>query len=247
MKANPELLVSRRSSQPRGLHAQIVRQIGLWITQGQYKPGQTLPDEEKLAKQLDVSRTVIREAIKVLSAKGLVESRPRRGTTVLPFEDWSMLDPDVLAWQESSLPRFEFFRNLTEVRRVVEPAAAAYAAQRAEKNQLENIANALACMKAALDDVDAYRKADLSFHVSILQACRNPFLQPVAHAIGATLMPSLVVTNPDPKRNRRSIPFHVRIFEAIQARDHEAARRAMQVHLDDTWSRIEHAADTKPD
>jgi len=230
-----------RSLSQRNLHDQVVRSIGLKITRGDYEPGQSLPDEETLVQQLDVSRTVIREAAKTLAAKGLVESRPRRGTTVRPFEDWNMLDPDVLSWHEVSQPGIQFFRSLTEVRRVVEPSAASFAAERASDSQVGAIEDALAHMKATLGDVEAYMTADLRFHVAILTACRNPFLLPVSHAIGAVMMSSLMVTNRRPEMNRTSLPFHERIFEAIAARDAEASRRAMLIHLDDTLLRIERA------
>ena len=230
-----------RSVSRRGLYDHVVREIGIQIAGGNYEPGQTLPDEETLVQQLDVSRTVIREATKSLSAKGLVESRPRRGTVVRSFEDWNMLDPDVLSWQEASQPGAEFLFNLTEVRGVVEPSAASFAAERATESQVKAIEDALAGMKDALDDAQAFMAADLRFHVAILSACRNPFLQPVGHAIGAALMSSLVVTNRNPERNRISLPFHERIFEEICARDAEAARRAMQAHMDHTWSRIDAA------
>lgn len=242
-------MTTLRSVSRRGLHDRVVREIGLQIARGHYQPGQALPDEETLVQQLDVSRTVIREATKVLSAKGVVESRPRRGTIVLPLEHWNMLDPDVLSWQEASRPRIEFFRCLTEVRRVVEPSAASFAAERATDTQLRAIQDALSGMKAAVDDIHAYRAADLSFHVAVLAACRNPFLQPVAHAIGAVLMSSLTLTNRKPEMNRISLPFHEHIFEAIRAGDSEAARRAMLTHLDDTSSRLEGAvgqAEEKP-
>jgi DNA-binding FadR family transcriptional regulator len=216
-----------------------VDEIGLRITRGDFEPGQVLPDEDKLAAELDVSRTVIREATKVLLAKGMVETRPRRGTSVRPFEAWNMLDPDVLAWQEASRPGPQFFRNLTEVRRIVEPAAAALAAERATATEMRAVEAAYVAMKDGVDETQAFRAADLKFHAAILVASRNPFLQPVANAIGAVLMSSLMVTNRNPATNRNSLPFHARVLEAIRSRNPEAARRAMQSHLDDTWLRIE--------
>ncbi len=248
-KTDATLSMTPPSSARRGLHGHVVHEIGLRIARGDFGPGQALPDEDTLAQQLDVSRTVIREATKVLSAKGIVETRPRRGTTIRPFGSWNMLDPDVLSWQEASRPGLQFFRYLTEVRRIVEPPAAALAAERATDTDIRSIENALAGMEAGLDDAQAFMQADLDFHATILAASRNPFLQPVAHAISAVMMSSLMVTNRDPAMNRASLPLHGPILEAIRTGDADAAHSAMQIHLDDTWSRIEDAtreADESP-
>src|SRR6187399_3464470 len=123
-------MIKRRTYPRRGLHGAVVHEIGVRIVDGQLQPGETLPDNGFLGEP-DVSRTVVREAIKVLAAKGLVESRPKTGTRVRAPESWNLLDPDVLAWQQEGTPQPVFLRKLTEVRLIVEPAAAELAAQRA--------------------------------------------------------------------------------------------------------------------
>src|SRR5947209_10892524 len=127
-----------------GLHGQIVHAIGRQIVSGAVRPGEVL----SLPEGLPASRTVLREAIKVLAAKGLVESRPKTGTRVRAPQSWNQLDPDVLAWQQEGMPQPAFLRKLTEVRLIVEPAAAERAAQRARPA-------ALAALDAAFGDMEA--------------------------------------------------------------------------------------------
>src|SRR5260221_2134444 len=117
------------SYQGRGLHGQIVEQMGVRIVGGAYPAGAPLFSEQ-LEREFDVSKTVVREALKVLSAKGLVESRQKRGTLVRPRSDWSLLDSDMLRWQRGVEPDVGFLENLAEVRAIIEPAAARLAAQR---------------------------------------------------------------------------------------------------------------------
>src|SRR5688572_13187820 len=145
---------------PRGgLHGQIVHDIGRRILSGEIRPGELLPTP------LRASRTVLREAIKVLAAKGLVESRPKTGTRVRPPDSWNLLDPDVLAWQQEGMPQPAFLRKLTEVRFIVETAAAELAAQRARAPQLALLNAAFRDMRAALArkpaDYEAFDQADI--------------------------------------------------------------------------------------
>src|SRR5689334_2106606 len=164
----------------RGLHGQVVHDIGLRIVRGELRPGDVVvPDEGDIG----ASRTVVREAIKVLAAKGLVAPRPKTGTRVRPRRDWNLLDPDVLAWRLESDPGQDFFRDLSEVRRLLEPAAARIAALRAAPGIAEPLARHLAAMEAALDDPDGYIEADVAFHGAILEGCGNELLE----QLGGTL------------------------------------------------------------
>src|SRR5882762_613163 len=125
-----------RSQYPeQSLHGRIVHAIGRRILSGDLRPGELLPAEPELG----ASRTVVREAVKVLAAKGLVESRPKTGTRVRPPASWNLLDPDVLAWQQEGTPQPIFLRKLTEVRLIVEPAAAELAARRARAPELTTL------------------------------------------------------------------------------------------------------------
>ena len=125
--------------QPAGIHAGVVQGIGRRIVRGELAAGEILPEQGELSRMLGVSRTVIREATKVLAAKGLVESRSKRGTVVLPRSDWRLLDPDVLAWLSEAGLDPEFLRGMFEVRRIIEPAVARLAAERATPEELAAI------------------------------------------------------------------------------------------------------------
>jgi DNA-binding FadR family transcriptional regulator len=183
---------------------------------------------------------VLREALNVLSGKGLLDARPKRGTVVRPRSEWSQLDPVVLGWRGSdgTVRQAKYLgRSLDhwmEVRRIIEPAAAALAAQRHSAKNLARIAAADTAMAQAGGAVQAFMDADLAFHVACLEATHNEFLLPIAHAIRTELMTSMRVTNRDPEENQKvSLPLHSAIRDALAARDPQAARSAMQPHLDD--------------
>ena len=160
-----------------------------------------LPNESDLSTQFSVSRTALREAIKVLAAKGLVESRPKTGTRVRPRGEWNMLDPDLLAWQFATQPMEQLAKDLFEIRQIIEPAAAAMAAERADEDQRKAISGAFADMEAAPDG-DASVEPDLRFHQSILAASNNEFLQPLGALIETAMASSFRITNNDLGRCR---------------------------------------------
>lgn len=230
----------------RGLKDQLVDAIGSDIVAGRYAPGALLPSESDLLARFSVSRTVLREAIMVLSAKGLIEARQKRGTIVRPALDWNQLDPSVIGWSGDPVPDLnsrelaERLDQLIEVRHIVEPAAAALAAQRGTEEDLERMRFAYAAMEAAGADVQAFMAADLSFHIACLRASRNNFLLPIAHAIRTAMVTSLRVTASDPQANHQiSLPLHRAILDAVLARDPKAAIKAMTYHLEDTRIRRE--------
>jgi DNA-binding FadR family transcriptional regulator len=223
----------------RNLREQLVEQIGGDIVQGRMKPGEALPNEEELLSRYSVSRTVLREALNVLSGKGLLDAKPRRGTIVRPRSEWSQLDPEILGWRDHATePAGNSPDHLMELRRIIEPSAAALAARRATAEDRTAIAAAYQDMVLAGDNVAAFVNADVWFHVVCLRAARNEFLLPVAHAIRASLAASMRITNRDTEQNRTvTLPLHKAICDAILDRDAERARDAMQAHLDDTERR----------
>jgi len=222
----------RKTFSRRSLHGQIAYDIGTRIVRGDILPGTVLPNESDLSNQFSVSRTALREAIKVLAAKGLVESRPKTGTRVRPRGEWNMLDPDLLAWQFATQPMERLAKNLFEIRQIIEPAAAAMAAERADDSQREAISRAFADMEAAPDG-DASVEPDLRFHQSILAASNNEFLQPLGALIETAMASSFRITNNAPGALQVSLPLHCAVRDAILAREPEAARRAMRVLLED--------------
>jgi DNA-binding FadR family transcriptional regulator len=228
------------SGYPRGgLHGQIVHSIGRRILRGDIQPGELLP----LDSGLPASRTVQREAIKVLAAKGLVESRPKTGTRVRPRQSWNLLDPDVLAWQREGAPPAAFLRKLTEVRGVVEPAAAELAGERASARELAVIEEAYRDMASALAgreaDYDAFDLADMRFHRAILQACHNDLLEQMSSVVFRALLVSFRATSRLPGSARASLPRHAAILDAIRGRDARGAARAMQRLVQGTAREIE--------
>jgi GntR family galactonate operon transcriptional repressor len=214
---------------PRGgLHGQIVHAIGRQILTGKIRPGEVLPAQPGLP----ASRTVLREAIKVLAAKGLVESRPKTGTRVRPRHNWHLLDPDVMAWQQDGPPSVAFLQKLTEVRLIVEPAAAERAAQRASAGDIQTIDEAYRDMEGALsggpEDFEAFDRADRRFHQAIVRACGNDLLERMSHVVVSALLVSFHATSRLPGRAKASLPLHRAILEAIRDGQARVAEKAMR-------------------
>jgi DNA-binding FadR family transcriptional regulator len=222
----------------RGLHGEVVHRIGLMILRGELQPGDPLPSEEELRAELAISRTVLRESVKVLAAKGLVEARPKTGTRVRARSAWNLLDPDVLAWRSEASPDGGFFRNVVELRRIVEPQAARLAAERADDEEIAALAAAFAEMEATVNDPDAYLEPDLRFHELILQACHNELLAQMASTI-RTVFRALFVASRTRNSLRRGTPLHGAIVDAIAAHDGAAAEAAMQTLIEDAAGELE--------
>jgi DNA-binding FadR family transcriptional regulator len=221
------------------LCGQVVHELGCRIVRGDVQPGETLPQEVTLCEELGVSRTVVREAVKVLAAKGMVDSRPKRGTVVRAMAAWSYLDPEVLRWRTETDPDGYHLAHLTELRQAVEPAAAAMAAERATDQQIDLISQACDDMAASVDSVEEFVDADQRFHVQVLYASGNPFFAPIAHVVSSALLSSLRVTNRKPADNATSVPVHQRVLKAIRSRAPAKAETAMRRLLSDAATRIE--------
>lgn len=224
----------------RNLHGQVVKALGHGVLGGAYPAGKLLPNEEELCRTLDVSRTALREAIKVLAAKGLLESRPRVGTWVRPQASWNMLDPDVLAWRCATGPDAQFLRHLTEMREIIEPAAAALAARNRSPAQLEALELAFQSMASAAD-VNAWVLADLAFHSAVLQATNNPLLVPLAAIIGSALESLLGITARQAGDFKDALPDHRKVLDAIREGDAQRALHRMSVMLSDTRDLMQRA------
>jgi len=214
----------------RGVHGQTVEVLAQRILNGQLAEGATL-DIVALQSEFDVSLTVLREALRVLAAKGMVDARPKRGTFVRPRADWSLLDGDVLRWQFARQDRPSLFEDLHELRSIVEPGAASLAAARATDDDLTALDHALDAMAAAGDDAGAAVAADLSFHRALLAATHNELVlrMEVLIETGLAERDRMVHGNAgttDP------VPSHRAVVEAIQQRDPALAARAMGKLLD---------------
>lgn len=223
----------------KNVHGNTVDYLGEAIVAGRYAAGASIPPEPILGEQLGVSRTVIREAVKSLIAKGLVTTGPKVGTRVLPEEQWNWFDPDVIAWQAKAGLSPEFLRDLMDLRRVVEPAALRLAAQRATPEDIAKVAAALEGMKRGLKEGGDYIKYDLQFHQGLLQACRNRMLIQMSKALGALLRTGFELTARKKGGPANSIPLHQAVLDAVIARDPAKAEKAILVLIDGAHQDIE--------
>jgi DNA-binding FadR family transcriptional regulator len=221
----------RHLPQRKSLHGRIVQELGMDIVSGRVQPGQRLPAEAELCERYGVSRPVLREATRVLVAKGLVISKPRVGSVVKPRAQWHMLDPDVLFWTLSTIPEGEFFHSLMTVRRIIEPAAAALAATAATPEDLDQIAAAYDRMEHA-STAAALLEPDLEFHRAIMAATHNDMLAYIGNMLSLALSESIKLTSRHPDTHALSLPRHKAILTAIQSRDPLGARHASLVQLE---------------
>ncbi|WP_407664118.1 FadR/GntR family transcriptional regulator [Microvirga alba] len=209
----------------------VVDQIGLQIVQGALAPGAPLPNADDWSAKLGVSRTVLREAIKVLAGKGLIETRPKTGTRVRPRSDWNFLDPYVLTWCYAGGERNDV-RALFELRRTIEPAAAGLAAERATAEQIQDLEAVLLEMEKYADDGERFAEPDLVFHQTILRMTGNELIGSLAAVIETALLMSFRLSNDNPHGQRPSLPLHRKVADRIAARDSDGARKALETLLD---------------
>jgi len=217
----------------RNLHGHVVQVLGQRIVSGAIKQGEVLPPEATMAEEMDVSRTSLREAMKVLSAKGLVEARPKVGTRVRDARFWSQLDADVLAWRCASMPTADFVQKLSEMREIIEPAAAASAANHRSVTQLKRMQTAFDAMEAA-HDPEAWTTADIDFHEAILAATGNELLISLFSVIETALSSYFTMSAHTAANFKYSLPQHRAVLHAIREKDAEAAQKAMLKVISDT-------------
>ena len=215
----------------RNLTYGLLESLGRAIVTGVYE-AQPFPTEAELARQHQVSRSVTREAVKMLTAKGLLSARPRQGTSVQPSRQWNLFDTDVLRWLLERTFSVDLLRQFNELRVAIEPEAAALAAVYADDSQREAIAAGLERMKAAEEGRDDTLDADIAFHVAVLRASGNPFYGQFRDVVSTALRTSIRFTNRF-KGHSASVPEHEAVKDAIFARKPEEARRTMRGIIDD--------------
>ena len=216
----------------RNVHGHIVDRLGEAVVSGQYAVGESLPPEPLLCEEFGVSRTVIRESVKSLVAKGLLVTGPKLGTRVLAEEQWNWFDPDVVGWHSRAGLTPEFLRDLQELRRVIEPAAVAMAAQRATPEDIAEIETAYAGMKHAIEHGGDYVTNDLRFHQGLLRACHNRMMVQMSKALGALLRTSFEISTTRPDGTALSLPLHRAVLDAVIARSPQKAEKAVLVLID---------------
>jgi len=216
----------------RNLLGQALDRMGQDIVSGRHPIGSSLPAEPLLCEALGVSRTVVREAVKSLVAKGLLVTGPKLGTRVLPQTCWNWFDADVVRWTVRGGLTRTVLRDLQELRRVVEPAAVRLAAERATAADVGELEAAYAGMKLAIEEGGDYVHSDLRFHQGLLRACGNRMLAHMGTALGALLRTSFELSTARPDGALLSLPLHRAVLDAVIARKPDAAERAILVLID---------------
>ncbi|MEL0634875.1 MULTISPECIES: FadR/GntR family transcriptional regulator [Pseudoalteromonas] len=213
----------RSNAMSPSLPVQVAKELGRRIVAGTYTPGTLIDDENRLAERFQVSRVVVRDAVKILVGKGLLDVRRGIGTRVKTRDNWALLDDDVLAWHLSAPLNPEFLTQLMEFRLAFEPKAASVAAQRATPEDVKAIENALNEMQSSVSDLDKFVIADAHFHGAILRASHNELFISMECVIFSALLVSIKVTNQSAESNHASIPFHKEVFDAIAKGDSDKA------------------------
>lgn len=221
----------------------IMRRIAADILTGRIAVGTSLPPESEMAATLGVSRSVVREALKVLAAKGFLQSKPRVGTVIRDSEHWNLLDQEVMEWHGPTLFDRKLLDAMLETRTAFEPFVAQLAASRASLRELADLESALVGMSEAGDDTEAFSRADIEFHRALYGAAHNPFLQRIGNLVDAALKYSIETTAESTTQQRaEAVSRHRAVIEALRVRDGNAAEAATREIIKQAATDIELAA-----
>ena len=218
----------------------LVESLGQSIVTGEYGPDRPFPNEAELAAQSGASRSVTREAVKMLTAKGLLAARPRQGTSVEPESHWNLFDPDVLRWHLDRKFSLDLLLNFTEIRLAIEPTAARLAALKADSAAISGIEQGMARMRAAAAGRDEGLAADIAFHVAVMKGAANPFYAQMSDMVSVALRISIRFTNALAGR-QPNLEAHQAVLDAIKARDPDAAASRMTAIVVDVMGLIHKA------
>ena len=226
-----DLAAARTGYRLRGLQGRLINSIGSAIVTGRYQPGEYLPVDRELCEHYTASRPTIREVIRILEAKGLVQTKQKSGTCVNPSRLWSLVDPDVLGWFTVATLSDELLRDLVELCQIIEPAAAKLAAGRASLADISGIEKAYEAMAAATTRMPAYARADAVFHLSIFAASHNALLWNLSHVVSGVLRLSFELSqetlNGSNNTIARDLAAHREVLKAISRGDGGDAEAAM--------------------
>lgn len=215
------------------LPTQLANLIGRRILNGELRPGDQLPPETELLQETGVSRTTMREAVKLLVSKGLVEAKPKSGTRVRPSTEWSLLDPTVLRWQFDSRDDLHELLLLFEIRRLIEPEAAALAAARSSKAHSKAIGAAYDALAISSETQINLIEADVAFHLAVLKAAENKYLLALGTVIEMAIKSTARFSRQRPGGLQHSLPMHKTVYDSILMQRPEVARAHMRALLDD--------------
>jgi DNA-binding FadR family transcriptional regulator len=236
------------SIQRERLHDKVTRELALGVMRGVVGKGESaLSTEGDLCRHLNVSRTILREAVKVLAAKGLIEVRPKIGIRVRPRNEWNLVDPDLLGWLCEAGVDEPFIRDLCEVRAIVEPAAAELAASRASDAEVEELLHWYRLIEANTQNEAARLEADRNFHAAIFAACHNVFLTQMNTTVGVALRATQQIGVHLPQVMKESVLAHKEVADAIARRDSAAARAAMERLIQQSTEHIHRVLHPEPE
>jgi len=233
--------LKRAAKMTPSLSVQVAKEIGRRVVAGSLEPGTLLEEENSLAERYQVSRVVIRDAVKILVGKGLLDVRRGIGTKVRPRSEWTLLDDDVLAWHITAPPNQHFISQLMDVRLAFEPKAARWAAERADPEALKEIEEAVVRMEQESGSLEKFIVADALFHQAVLRAAQNEFLTSMEGMIYSALLVSVRITNQDPRKNSDSVKFHRDLYEIIAKGDGDGAEVLTEKLLNDAIRRLKEA------
>mgnify|MGYP004521354885 CR=1 FL=1 len=234
-----ELIASISGRVPtRNLHSLVLWQLGVAIVAGDFAEGSILPSDAELLRRFNVSRTVLREALKTLAAKGMIEARARIGTKVLPRGRWNLFDADVLAWHFETGPDASFLQALSEIRIGVEVESAALAALRRNGEQARALHECVAAMAASASP-EQFARADLQFHRTVAEASNNPFMASISALVEVALTAMFTISSPVENSGdlQGTVEAHARIARAIEDKKPDEARDAMKAVISEGFQR----------
>jgi len=213
----------------RNFHSYVINEIGVGIVSGTYAVGTALPNDAEMIAKFDVSRTVLREALKTLESKGLLEARPKVGTKVSARSRWNLFDPQVLTWHHIAGPDNFFLQSLSDIRGAVEPLAAEQAALRRSADHLRLMHYWLHQMEISLQSPQNFALADFELHQIIADASQNPFMRSVSGIIELSHASAYqgLVLQPDEPSLAKMVSRHTEIVSALEKRDAKEAREVM--------------------
>ena len=219
--------------------AGLLHRIGREIVSGVYLEGALMPNEATMREKYAVSRTSLREAYSKLTAKGLISARPKVGTSVRTRDNWNMLDPEVLVWHLQTVPAEEIAADLYALRRMVEPSASEMAAERRTDADMADIDAAFAAMKANASHENQLVDADFQFHLAILNATKNPFINAFSALIHAAMISTFELSwrGAEVIKDQR-LAQHGAVADAIRHQEAAKARTLMEELLDDSMNDV---------
>ncbi len=223
------------------LSQRMTHELGRAIVCGEFDPSESLPTEAELCAKYGISRTAVREAVKMLSAKGLITSRPRQGIRILPEEDWNIFDSDLLQWSLEGKPSLKVLKEFAQMRIAIEPEAAALGARFARPERVAFIGDALDRMRAAGENHEAALVADIDFHIGILYSSENRFFIRMRDFVRTALNASIRHTSTVKADQTAVIEEHAQVYNAIASGNDEGAKRAMLALIEEALGFINQA------